>query len=305
MIEEIEKELIEIDNKFKEKSTNIKFSDIDTYKGIGKKMFSTLMVSTAMTIIGEIALTDVITTTLGATAGGAVGGPIGIGIGFAVGITISLTRLLIHVLRKEKRYEDGLIIYKQNVDEKLLESENNCFEDLELLEKEFINKLNRRLTAIHIEIVNIDKEELIDEGPKIVELVAEDGKMYYTEAILRIEKLGIEYPVLSDTSDALLKISLNKFHGPNPNDIGNYCIAGHNYKSGKMFGNLKMIQIDDTFTLEDLYGRVFTYKVYDKYLVSPTDTACTTQRTGGKREVTLITCQNSGKERLIVRAREI
>ena len=141
--------------------------------------------------------------------------------------------------------------------------------------------------------------------PKIVESVAEDGTKYYSEAILKIDSLEIEYPVLSDTSEELLKISLNKIWGPNPNEIGNYCIAGHNYKSGKMFGKVKMIDIGDTFTLEDLSGRIVTYEVYDKYVVEPDDRSCTTQHTDGKREVTLITCQNSGRQRLIVRAREV
>ena len=161
-----------------------------------------------------------------------------------------------------------------------------------------------------VKLLESQREERIKKAqensePKIVESVAEDGTRYYSEAILKIDCLGIEYPVLSDTSDELLKISLNKIWGPNPNEIGNYCIAGHNYKSGKMFGKLKMIEIGDTFTLEDLSGEKVTYKVYDKYVIEPDDVSCTTQRTNGKREVTLITCQNSGKQRLIVKACEI
>lgn len=143
------------------------------------------------------------------------------------------------------------------------------------------------------------------EQPKIVESVAKDGTKYYSEAILRIDKLDIEYPVLSDTSEELLKISLNKLWGPNPNQIGNYVIIGHNYKSGKMFGKLKRISIDDTVEIEDLLGRKVTYRVYDKYVIEPTDVSCTSQLTGGKREITLITCENSGKQRLVVKAVEI
>lgn len=153
---------------------------------------------------------------------------------------------------------------------------------------------------LHPQIVENTNQE-----PKIIESVAEDGTKYYTEAILKIDSLDIEYPVLSDTSEELLKISLNKIWGSNPNEVGNYVIAGHNYKSGKMFGKLKMIEVGDTFTLEDLSGRKLTYEVYDKYTVEPEDVSCTTQLTGGRKEVTLITCQNSGKQRLIVRAREI
>ena len=64
--------------------------------------------------------------------------------------------------------------------------------------------------------------------------VTQSGATYTTEAVLNIPSLGINYPVLSDTSEELLKISLNKFWGPSPNTVGNYCIVGHNYKNKKI-----------------------------------------------------------------------
>jgi len=155
------------------------------------------------------------------------------------------------------------------------------------------------------EEVNIANIENSEDKSKITESIAPDGKSYYSEAILKIPSLGIEYPVLSSTSDELLKISLNKIHGPDPNDVGNYCIAGHNYKSGKMFGKLPGISMDATIELTDLSGRCVTYKVYDKYVVDDTDVACTSQLTNGKREVTLITCTSTGKQRHIIKARAI
>lgn len=144
-----------------------------------------------------------------------------------------------------------------------------------------------------------------EERTKIVESVADDGTRYYTESILRIDKIGLEYPVLSDTSDELLKISLNKLWGPKPNTVGNYVIIGHNYKTGKMFGRLKELQIGDTFTLEDLTGRVVTYKIYNRYVIDPTDVSCTSQLTDGQKEVTLVTCTSAGAERLVFKALEV
>lgn len=86
-----------------------------------------------------------------------------------------------------------------------------------------------------------------------VEYTLPNGEKCYSEARLRIPKLGIDYPVLSDWSEELLKISLNKYWGPNgPNEVGNYCIVGHNYKSGKMFGNLPAIANGDIIELTDL-----------------------------------------------------
>ena len=134
---------------------------------------------------------------------------------------------------------------------------------------------------------------------------ASNGETYVTEATLNIPALGINYPVLSETSEELLKVSLNKFWGPAPNEVGNYCIVGHNYTNKKMFGKLAEIENGDTVDLTSTNGEVVTYVVYNKYIVEPDDVACTSQLTNGQREVTLITCTNHGKQRLVVKAREV
>ncbi|MEF2640919.1 MAG: sortase [Clostridia bacterium] len=135
--------------------------------------------------------------------------------------------------------------------------------------------------------------------------VTQSGATYTTEAVLNIPSLGINYPVLSDTSEELLKISLNKFWGPSPNTVGNYCIVGHNYKNKKMFGKLADIKNGDIVELIDNSGKTIKYAVYNKYVVNPEDVACTSQLTNGNKEVTLITCTNYGKQRLVVKAREV
>ena len=165
---------------------------------------------------------------------------------------------------------------------------------------------------IVVAIDDDDNEEETVETPIVqntiqdtsVEYVA-NGMSYSIESILNIPKLGINYPVLSDWSEELLKISLNKYWGPNPNEVGNYCIVGHNYKTGKMFGNLDQITNGDIIELTDSTGRKIQYSVYDRYVIEPTDTSCTSQLTGGKKELTLITCKEYGSKRLVVKAREV
>ncbi len=134
----------------------------------------------------------------------------------------------------------------------------------------------------------------------------EDPYAEMTESILTIPCIGISYPVLSETSDELLKISLNKYWGNGPNKVGNYCIVGHNYANGKLFGKLNQMEIGDIATLKDLAtGKTVTYEAYNKYIVDPTDVSCTSQLTNGKREMTLITCKNYGTQRLIIKCREV
>ena len=148
-------------------------------------------------------------------------------------------------------------------------------------------------------------EQVTNQEPSIVEYTTSEGANYTVEAIIRIPRLEINYPVIAETSEELLKISINKYWGPAPNEVGNYCVVGHNYKSKKMFGRLSEAVNGDIVELEGIDGKVVKYSVYDKYTVDPTDTKCTSQLTNGRREVTLITCTNYGTQRLVVKAREV
>lgn len=154
----------------------------------------------------------------------------------------------------------------------------------------------------------IEEQQPLEEGvtqePIVTEYTADDGTNYSAESTIKIPSLGIEYPVLSTWSEELLKISVNKFWGPAPNEIGNYVILGHNYKNGKMFGKLKSINMGDIIELTDLTGRTIKYVVSEKYIIDPSDGSCTSQLTNGRRKITLITCSNSGTKRLVVQGYE-
>ena len=132
---------------------------------------------------------------------------------------------------------------------------------------------------------------------------ASNGKTYDVIANLNIPSLGIKYPVLSSTSTALLKISLNKYWGANPNEVGNMCIVGHNYEDSRFFGKLNKIKKGAIVKITDLTGKTLDYEVYDTYTVGPYDTDCTSQLTKGNTEVTLITCNKDGSKRFVVKAR--
>ena len=137
------------------------------------------------------------------------------------------------------------------------------------------------------------------------------GYNYKKIAIINIPKINANYAVLQgETGDvketeALLKISPVKYHGHEPNEVGNFCIVGHNYRNSKFFSKVPTLVVGDTVELTDLTKRKITYQVYDKYTVDPSDLSCTTQLTGGKKEITLITCTDDSKQRVIVQCKEI
>lgn len=141
--------------------------------------------------------------------------------------------------------------------------------------------------------------------PEEQKSIASDGTVYYTIGVINIPSINVNYPILSTYSDALLKISPCKFHGPNPNEVGNLCIAGHNYKNSKFFSKVPTLKNGDKVEITDLGGNTVKYAVYDKYIVNPDELECTSQLTNGKKEITLITCTNDNKKRYIIKAREV
>ncbi len=163
------------------------------------------------------------------------------------------------------------------------------------------------VVALNDNVQEVPKEKIIPKKENTsTEYTTPSGTKYKVDSILNIPSLDINYAVLSDTSDELLKMSLNKFWGCEPNEVGNYCIVGHNY-DGKdiMFGKLNRIKNGDVVELQDYTGRTLTYKVYNIFIVDPSDVACTSQLTNGKKEMTLITCAEGGKRRLIVKCRAV
>ncbi len=151
---------------------------------------------------------------------------------------------------------------------------------------------------------NTLKEAKVAEKKLVVKkAIAPNGKKYDTIAYLSIPSLGIEYPVLATTTTELLKVSLNKYWGPNPNQEGNLCIVGHNYNDSRFFGKLNQIKQGAEIIITEMDGEKLSYYVYQTDMIDPYDTTCTSQRTNGKKEITLITCNYDGSQRFIAKAR--
>lgn len=113
---------------------------------------------------------------------------------------------------------------------------------------------------------------------------------------IKIPKLEISYPIFSEYSDELLKISVCKFYGPEINTTGNLCIIGHNYNNGDFFSDLYKLNINDIIDIYDINSKPISYYVYSIYEVNANDLNYLNQNTNGKREITLITCNNSNRK---------
>ncbi|HBJ2623688.1 class D sortase [Clostridium botulinum] len=190
-------------------------------------------------------------------------------IGFILVISILLSMKLI------KGYIDNLEIKETRV------------ETIEKLNKEFDNEIKQQqqLTVKQWE----SKTDL-----KLENVI---GKII-------IDKLNLDYPILSGSTEENLNISITKFYGSNINCVGNCVLAGHNMKDGSLFGRLSELSEGDNIILYDTSGNEKTYKVFNIKVVDPTDLSVLSQLTDKNRIVTLITCTNQGKSRLILQAKE-
>lgn len=131
-----------------------------------------------------------------------------------------------------------------------------------------------------------------------------NNENFFVIGNIEIPSIQLNYPILSDTNDELLKIAPCRFYGPYPNEIGNLCIAAHNYDDNRFFSNLYKLNIEDKIIIYDHTNCSVTYYIYDKYETNKNDTSCTSQDTYGVREITLVTCNNLNGNRLIIKAKE-
>lgn len=165
--------------------------------------------------------------------------------------------------------------------------------------KTIIEDYENKSTALNEITNNTIKEKL--EYPK--EEILENYNGYSVCAKLEIPVISLETYVLSEYSIQNLNVSVTKFFGPNPNEIGNFCVAGHNFRNKNMFKNLKKVEIgDEIFLIDNKVGKV-KYIVYEIDKVFPNDVSCLEQNSE-VREITLITCTSDSKKRIIVKAKE-
>ena len=140
---------------------------------------------------------------------------------------------------------------------------------------------------------------------KKTETIPYEYKGYVVSAQLEIEKINLKTYIFEDYDEEAMGICPTKYFGTEPNEIGNYCIAAHNYNKKNMFNNIIKLEKGDSIKLiHNINGQV-NYLVYDVYKVDPENTKVLSQQTNGKTELTLITCSDYSSKRIIVKARKI
>ena len=164
-------------------------------------------------------------------------------------------------------YVVGLLIYNMYVDSKIEYKENN--DSVERLSA----TVNLQEESTGINGIALNTEEVEDQAVQVQES-QEDilVKDYKVIAKLEIPKIGLITDVIEEYSKETLLVSVTKFWGGEPNEIGNFCIAGHNHQNKNMFSKLKKLEVGDELFLTDNYNKTVKYEVYDVFKVESHET---------------------------------
>ena len=122
---------------------------------------------------------------------------------------------------------------------------------------------------------------------------------------IEIPATNVKYPILSsaELSKSALETSIVELYGPGLNQVGNTTIAGHNFRNGTFFSNNKKLNSGDKIYITDLSGKRLTYTIYNKYETDEHDSEYMARDTQGAIEISLSTCTDDSKARLIIWAK--
>lgn len=126
---------------------------------------------------------------------------------------------------------------------------------------------------------------------------------------IEIPATDVKYPIIPEYQNGLkaLNVGIVVLYpaGDKINQVGNTVFAGHNYRNGTFFSNNKKLQKGDKIYITDTSGERVTYKITKKYETDTSDSSYMNRDTNGKREISLTTCTDDTKNRLIIWAEEV
>ncbi|MCT4596222.1 MAG: class D sortase [Anaeromicrobium sp.] len=193
--------------------------------------------------------------------------------------------------------------YNNYEQEKLIkyweENMSSIDSDVNALEEDKENLLGENDTIIHDKTLNneidleISNEKEIREEKKRKEEERNLRQVYideHMEGMLKIDKINLYLPILTDATKENLKISVSSIKNTGKTgQIGNYAIAGHRSKTyGRNFNRLDELTEGDYIKVFHK-SKEYVYIVTEKLLVKPNE-VWVLSGNGNDKEITLITC---------------
>jgi LPXTG-site transpeptidase (sortase) family protein len=165
----------------------------------------------------------------------------------------------------------------------------------------------RKLASIEKNAVDLfDDEVKIEEKKEETPSSTTSAISYAGFTILgkvEIPKISFNSVIIKENTSKAMNVGLVKTYGNGINEEGGYVLSGHNFRGNNIFlYNIKNLKSGDIVRITDTSGIQIEYKVYEVLRnVDPTETSYLNEFDG--YHVTLVTCENGGKARIVVKAR--
>lgn len=150
-------------------------------------------------------------------------------------------------------------------------------------------------------VVKINKKEQdvsVDEEPQQI-----DYSGYTILGKIEIPSISFTSVIIQEYTYSAMNIGVIKTYGVSLNEPGGFVIAGHNYRGRSVFMyNIKNLSAGDKIYITDTSGVKLEYTVYETLREVDENDASYFNNYDGYN-VTLVTCENSGKSRIVVKAK--
>lgn len=160
------------------------------------------------------------------------------------------------------------------------------------------------LGSIYLKIYSkqIEKNAVDTFEKKIEEKIeAEEINIGDEIALINIPSINLNTAIIHGTDNKYLKHHVCHFeNSAMPGENGNFAIAGHSsYRYNQVFNDIHKVNIGDTIKIKTI-NEEFTYKITKKFETNPDNIEVLNQDNHIK-EITIVTCTNGGKDRLIIK----
>ncbi len=147
------------------------------------------------------------------------------------------------------------------------------------------------------------REQNIDNGNSNIQVNKKNNSSVNTKneniiGILKISFIKLEAPIMLGEENLNYVVAKYR-NSPNFGESGNVILAGHNNMKGSIFRSLHKLKIGTIVEIQS-DNKIYKYKITEREIVEPNNPSLLSQDLS-KKEITLITCTNHAKQRLILK----
>ena len=166
----------------------------------------------------------------------------------------------------------------------------------------------RKLASVEKEAIDVFEDEVKIEQKKPTEQPSSTSSSISYSGFtivgkIDIPKIHFSSVIIKEQTSKAMNVGIVKTYGTEVNNEGGFVLSGHNFRGSNIFFyNIRNLRAGDSIKITDTSGVQLDYTVYEVLRnVNPEDTSYL--NTFDSFHVTLVTCEDGGKARIVVKAR--